>query len=94
MELPTWKGPYCPHHVNPLSVKLFNHAWVALYLDNTKQTQEQYLIYYLCSFHETTCLKGGILYAEFQPFSVRLLSFAQGVGASAAVIGIKFLYAT
>ena len=26
MELPTWKGAYCPRHVNPLSVRLFNHA--------------------------------------------------------------------
>ena len=26
MELPTWKGAYCPCHVNPLSVRLFNHA--------------------------------------------------------------------
>ena len=74
-------------------MKLFNHAWGALYLDNTKQTQEQYLIYYLCSFHGTTCIKRGILYAEFQSFSVRLLSFAWGVGESAVVIGIKFLYA-
>ena len=27
MELPTWKGAYCLHYVNPLSVRLFNHAW-------------------------------------------------------------------
>ena len=26
MELPTWKGAYCPRRVNPLSVRLFNHA--------------------------------------------------------------------
>ena len=26
MELPAWKGAYCPRHVNPLSVRLFNHA--------------------------------------------------------------------
>ena len=26
MELPTWKGAYCPCHVNPLSMRLFNHA--------------------------------------------------------------------
>ena len=26
MELPTWKGAYCPHCVNPLSVRLFNQA--------------------------------------------------------------------
>ena len=26
MELPTWKGAYCLHRVNPLSVRLFNHA--------------------------------------------------------------------
>ena len=26
MELPTWKGAYCPRCVNPLSVRLFNHA--------------------------------------------------------------------
>ena len=26
MELPTWKGAYCPRHVNPLSMRLFNHA--------------------------------------------------------------------
>ena len=26
MELPTWKGAYYPHHVNSLSVRLFNHA--------------------------------------------------------------------
>ena len=30
----------------------------ALYLGNTKQTQGQHSIYYLCSFHGTTC-KGG-----------------------------------
>ena len=27
MEPPTWKGAYCPHCVNPLSPRLFNHAW-------------------------------------------------------------------
>ena len=27
MGLPTWKGAYCPRRVNPLSVRLFNHAW-------------------------------------------------------------------
>ena len=26
MELPTWKGTYCPHRVSTLSVGLFNHA--------------------------------------------------------------------
>ena len=26
MELPTWKGAYCPCHVNPLSMRLFNNA--------------------------------------------------------------------
>ena len=26
MELPTWKGAYCLHRVNPLSMGLFNHA--------------------------------------------------------------------
>ena len=26
MELLTWKGAYCPCHVNPLSMRLFNHA--------------------------------------------------------------------
>ena len=30
MELPTWKGAYCSCCVNPLSVRLFNHAWGAL----------------------------------------------------------------
>ena len=29
MELPTWKGAYCLCHVNPLSVRLFNHTWDA-----------------------------------------------------------------
>ena len=29
MELPTWKGAYCPRHVNPLSMRLFNLAWGA-----------------------------------------------------------------
>ena len=36
----------------------------ALYLENTKQTQGQHSIYYLCSFHGTTCIKGGILSAR------------------------------
>ena len=39
MELPTWKGAYCPHRVNPLSVGLFNHArggWDCL--NNRKRT--------------------------------------------------------
>ena len=37
MELPTWKGAYCPHHVNPLSVRLFNHARGVTYRDGPTQ---------------------------------------------------------
>ena len=33
----------------------------ALYLENTKQTQGQHSIYYLCSFHGTTCKRGHIV---------------------------------
>ena len=33
MELPTWKGAYCPHRVSPLSVGLFNHARGAFLLN-------------------------------------------------------------
>ena len=33
MELPTWKGAHCLHHVNPLSVRLFNHARGAYVLE-------------------------------------------------------------
>ena len=31
MELPTWKGAYCLRHVNPLSMRLFNHARGAMF---------------------------------------------------------------
>ena len=39
MELPTWKGAYCPRHVNPLSVRLFNHARGALQAHHPGGTQ-------------------------------------------------------
>ena len=50
-----------------LSMRLFNHARGALYLDNTKQTQGQHSIYYLCSFHGTTHMERGILSTLCQP---------------------------
>ena len=34
MELPTWKGAYCPCHVNPLSMRLFNHAQGVFFAEN------------------------------------------------------------
>ena len=39
MELPTWKGAYCPRCVNPLSMRLFNHA-----RGDIQSTQESHVI--------------------------------------------------
>ena len=48
MELPTWKGAYCSCCVNPLSVRLFNHACIATLspgsiLPEFGQTQYSYI---------------------------------------------------